>query len=114
MAPEMLLQLVKVSNSFDLEEMDMAMLDLLLEDKNIFETTQAFKVSCDALKVSMESNDEDGMKAAAKGAGAPAFKLQMLLLEKIRYFAFSVHLIKSIVCTTSLGVILNFHPQAAL
>ena len=40
----------------------------------------------------MESNDEEGIRAAAKGAAA-SFKLQMLLLEKIRYFAFSVHLI---------------------
>ena len=102
------------SNSVGLEEMNKATLDLLLEDKNIFEATQASKVNCDAFKVSKESNDEEGMRAAAKGAGASTFKLQMLLLEKIRYFAFSVHLIKSSVCTASLGVILNFHPQAAL
>ena len=83
------------SNSVDLEEMNKATLNLLLEDKNIFEATQALKVRVDTLKVSMESNDEEGMRAAAKGAGASKFKLQMLLLEKIRYFAFSVHLIKT-------------------
>ena len=79
------------SNSLDLKEMKDEMLNLLLEDKNIFEGTQALKVSFDAFKVSMESNDEEGIRAAAKGAGV-SFKLQMLLLEKIRYFAFSVHL----------------------
>ena len=76
------------SNSVDLKDMSEATLDLLLEDKNIFEATQAFKVSFDAWKVSMESNNEEGIKAAR----APKFKLQLLLLEKFRYFAFSLHL----------------------
>ena len=40
------------SNSVDLEEMNDATLDLLLEDKNIFEAAQAFKVSYDAFGVS--------------------------------------------------------------
>ena len=54
------------------------------------------KVRIDAFKVRKESDDEESMRAGVKDAMG---ELWMLLLEKNRCFAFSMHLIMTFMMT---------------